>query len=248
MLVMTRLAPTVPAETDLLCEGCGYTLNGLPEDSRCPECGKPIEESIGHGRLAPPLERTAGPLRRLGSFFTTSASVLFRPTHFYRTLKTRDRVSAARRFAWIHWAITSLLFGLAAYVHASWYLRLGLGRAEGFGRWTLPLFAVVTFVAIAGTTLLAARLTTWEATYRGIRLPLPVVRRGLYYHAAHYLPVALVAVATVVGYQVLLARHVFDVTTASTYLYVLSGEVVLGALYLFHTYWIGMRNMMYANR
>ena len=26
------------------------------------------------------------------------------------------------------------------------------------------------------------------------------------------------------------------------------GEVVLGAVYLFQTYWIGMRNIMYANR
>jgi hypothetical protein len=32
------------------------------------------------------------------------------------------------------------------------------------------------------------------------------------------------------------------------YLYVLCGEVVLGAFYLFKTYWIGMRNIMYANR
>ena len=33
-----------------------------------------------------------------------------------------------------------------------------------------------------------------------------------------------------------------------TYLYVLSAEVIAGAFYLFWTYWIGMRNMMYANR
>ena len=32
------------------------------------------------------------------------------------------------------------------------------------------------------------------------------------------------------------------------YLYVLAGEVVVTAIYLFQTYWIGMRNMMYANR
>src|SRR5688500_18730383 len=223
MLVMTRLAPIVPAETDLLCEGCGYTLNGLPEDSRCPECGKPIEESIGHDRQAPSLERGRGrgPLQRLGGFLATSGSVLFRPTQFYRTLKTRDRLSTARHFAWIHWGLTSLLFGAAAYVHAEWYVRVLAVPDLRFGWWTLVTFAAVAFAAIAATTLLAARLTTWEATYRGIRLPLPVVRRGLYYHAAHYLPVAVVALATVIGYQVLLARRVIDLTTASTYLYVL---------------------------
>jgi len=37
------------------------------------------------------------------------------------------------------------------------------------------------------------------------------------------------------------------VNSTVTYLYVLSAEVVLAALYLFWTYWIGMRNMMFAN-
>ena len=244
---MTRLAPTVPAEHDLLCEGCGYTLNGLPDDSRCPECGKPIEESIGHDREATSVERGRGIGKRLAGFFVTSAAVLFRPTHFYRTLKTRDRVATARRFAWIHWSVTSLLFGLAGYVHTTWYLQLG-GGGKRVDYWTIVALGALTFFAIAGTTAIAARLTTWEATYRGIRLPLAVVRRGLYYHAAHYLPVAIVAVATVIGYQVLLSRRVVGIATASNYLYVLSGEVIVAALYLFHTYWIGMRNMMYANR
>jgi len=31
------------------------------------------------------------------------------------------------------------------------------------------------------------------------------------------------------------------------YLYVLCGEVILAAGYLFMTYWTGMRNLMYAN-
>jgi len=32
------------------------------------------------------------------------------------------------------------------------------------------------------------------------------------------------------------------------YLYILSAQVVISAIYLFTTYWTGMRNMMYANR
>ena len=58
------------------------------------------------------------------------------------------------------------------------------------------------------------------------------------------------ALATVVIYRLLYRFHVLQLTWAMTqgYLYVLSAEVIIGAIYLFQTYWIGMRNMMYANR
>src|SRR4051812_49598289 len=71
---MTRVAPIVPAESDLLCEACGYTLNGLPEDSNCPECGKPIRESIGSERQVPRWEREGG--RTMGNLIGTFAAIL----------------------------------------------------------------------------------------------------------------------------------------------------------------------------
>jgi hypothetical protein len=74
------------------------------------------------------------------------------------------------------------------------------------------------------------------------------VKRGLYYHAAHYLPVAIGSAVTVCVFCWLLSRGLLDVTWYTRYLYILSAEVILGAFYLFKTYWIGMRNMMYANR
>jgi hypothetical protein len=110
-------------------------------------------------------------------------------------------------------------------------------------------FAVLALAAIAGTTWLAARLTAWEAAYRGLRLPLRVVKRGLYYHAAHYVPVALLAVAVVFGYRWLIAAGCVNIfESMQRYLYSLAGAVIVSAGYLFKTYWIGMRNMMYANR
>src|SRR5207248_8232837 len=111
------------------------------------------------------------------------------------------------------------------------------------------VLALFTYAFMFITTRIAARLTAWEATYRGLRLPLPVVLRGLDYHAAHYLPVALMTAATVVGYRVLLLRDpARGGLWAPIYLYVLCGEVIVAAVYLFKTYWIGMKNMMYASR
>ena len=63
----------VPAESDILCEGCGYTLNGLPEDGRCPECGKPVAESIDAARTAPAWEHPE--VHRPAAFVATTAAV-----------------------------------------------------------------------------------------------------------------------------------------------------------------------------
>ena len=63
-----------------------------------------------------------------------------------------------------------------------------------------------------------------------------------------YLPVALVALLTTVGFQVLTRTTSLPIDAPVKYLYVLCGEVLLAAFYLFKTYWTAMRNMMYANR
>ena len=51
-----------------------------------------------------------------------------------------------------------------------------------------------------------------------------------------------------VGYDVLYLRGIVSPDSYPYYFYGLCGVVVLAAVYLFNTYWIGMRSMMYANR
>jgi hypothetical protein len=242
---MARTAPNLPAETDLLCEMCGYTLNGLPTDGNCPECGNPVERSLG------PSVRQPSAWERDRRFFATTAEVIFRPTRFFRQTTTRGDSKAANSFGRIHTAIAAALFAGAGILHYWGFLELdsssGQGRVVSFFIY-VALFTC-TYVAMIWTMRIAARLTTWEATYRGFRLPIPVVQRGLAFHAAHYLPIAIIALATTGAYQIALKRDwLYWTIHADWYLYVLSGEVVVGAMYLFTTYWIAMRRMMYANR
>ena len=247
---MTVSLTSVPAESDFLCEGCGYRLNGLPPGSQCPECGKPSAESSPSLRGDATWEQPGPIFSIFTRFIRTTLFVLFQPAKFYRTLATRQTRRRSRQFAGVHWVIVSLLFGLAAYFHLRWYRQMGQ-FPMWMDRWDMPIPVIlaltgVSYVFLLITTRLAAMLTSWEAAYRGLRLPLPVVLRGLDFHAAHYLPVGLLGAGTVVGYNLLL-RDRFSSAYDTIYLYFLCGEVVACALYLFWTYWIGMKNMMYAN-
>jgi len=57
---MPPVATLVPDESDLLCEGCGYRLKALSRQGSCPECGKPIAQSIDQHRRPPAWELNCG--------------------------------------------------------------------------------------------------------------------------------------------------------------------------------------------
>jgi hypothetical protein len=236
-------AAVVPEETDLLCEGCGYTLNGLPTSGNCPECGKPIPESMGEHRHLSPFEIEPS----LKSFVSTTRSVLFHPTEFYRTPLVRAHTDEARRFSQIHLTIATVLFALTTVGHAQFVFEVFAIDS----RWVIVL-AVIGTPLILVLMLLLTKLATWlsaiEARYWGMRLPYQVVARGLAFHTAHYLPVGLLAAGVVWGYRLMLIQQWTNHASDWKYLYALSVTVLLAAGYLFRTYWVGMRNMMHANR
>jgi len=245
------MADLAPAENDILCEICGYTLNGLPLSGKCPECGSEIDLSVSPLLRAPPVWEDITHYRSSpGRFIRTTVAVIFRTSRFFRSLNARGEAGPARRFAQIHWMIASAMLGMAWWLHWDWYQREIMQMARpAVIRWMLAfLLPMLVYLAISTTEWLAARLTAWEAGYRGYRLPHPVVVRALYYHSANLLPVAIIAPLTIGGYSFLEHRRVFPVTSDTAYLYTLSGEIILLPILMFQKYWTAMRNLMYANR
>ena len=126
---------------------------------------------------------------KMAPFLLTTSQIVFHPKRFYRSSTSRGQIDAAYQFAQIHWWISALLFGVAAWFH--WQSEAALQNLKP-PHWVSPAlflaFPLIAYLALSCTIALAARLTVWEARYRGFRLPHNVVLRGLYYHSATSCP------------------------------------------------------------
>jgi hypothetical protein len=244
------MARAVPAESDILCEACGYTLNGLPNDSNCPECGVAIAGSTTQsGRGLTGFEQRTG----LSSFIATTIAVLLRPTRFYRGLITRSDHPAAEWFARRHRLIAAFLFCSAAMGYALWLESISRRPRQFEGVDFLGLLllyfiaSILLYWFMGALTRFAGWLSSMEGAYWGMRLPRAVVLRCLNYHTACYLPIGIVANLIVWGYRWLVANNLVSPATGVNFAYTLSGAVIASAAYLFSMYLTAMRQTRYAN-
>lgn len=267
---MAAVASHPPEEGRNLCESCGYILEGLPEEARCPECGKPVVESVGANPRRLPSWESEPSLRH---FWRCSAAAMWHPGRFAKGLVTRQDTRWCWGFGVIWRGLCAVMLGLVIIKHAQWLeSRSGAVWANmSPPAWLILLYVVLKissplwiYLLLAGVSEIAARLTAWEAHYRNIRLPLVAVRRALRYHSVHVFPVALGVLLTVWGFAWINAHPgrypILQMITPNAfapvgpsnydtiYMYTLCGEVLLAAAYLFFSYWAMMRNIMFANR
>lgn len=252
---MPSRADSVPLEEEILCESCGYSLTGLvrpggDEQGRCPECGAPIAYStIRDGRGPTPWE-TPG-LRGRVRLWQTWWGVVRSPTRFFRGMLARSDPKLSAPFAFVQHFLAAYGFAIGVSFHAMFVegRNYDLPTAVFLSLLGAALLTPLILAVIHLTHRLTAYLSALEARYHGLRLPHRTVIRALHYHSAQ-LPLVAGAVAVYTsGYRLMLAWDLLPRgPTEMTYVYGLCGLVVLSAGYLFWTYWLAMKSLMYANR
>ncbi len=120
--VLLRAATAGPEETSPsrppICEVCGYNLSHTPSDSRCPECGTPVCDSVQPGLRQPNDWEQGRGLRPISALLRYSLAAAFRPRRFFRTMQTRRGLDRARTFLVIHLGLTALVVPVSAIAEA----------------------------------------------------------------------------------------------------------------------------------
>ncbi|RJP41610.1 MAG: hypothetical protein C4547_01580 [Phycisphaerales bacterium] len=99
------------------CNGCGYTIIGLPKSGRCPECGRVIADSLPTARRPPAWAVVENWWRRPLAYARTVRDVLG-DRRFFDTLAVRRPTREAARFAVWTCVVVGMLLALGFLAQA----------------------------------------------------------------------------------------------------------------------------------
>ncbi len=163
------------------CEGCGYEIVGLPVSTNCPECSRPVAESLPRRRTAPAFANSERPRRAVRAFLSALKRVVTDKT-FFDTLAIHRGYGGARSFyLWLCVANVPLMFGVALCLHRIYAAQPLLGHAL--------IDALTLSVALLVGQLLLPGLATGMLAVLG-RRPFRPLATGMFYAFSPLLPLS----------------------------------------------------------
>jgi|GEM_PF-4279126 len=132
----------------LLCEQCGYVLEGLETSDPCPECGKPIAESL-------PIDRPGTPWQQKHSIFTllkTWYGVLRHPKRTFDEMNSIEQDGMSLLAIGLLCSISSVFFLLIVLIAT-------FGNSERVSVLTLAFIVGIVYWIIAF-------VYAWISSYR----------------------------------------------------------------------------------
>lgn len=236
-------------EFTLLCERCGYVVEGLDPAGNCPECGKPIAESLPEQRVGTAWQQAPS----LRTYLLTALSTLLSPM---RTLDAiRVNPENGRMLAAWHHRIATIIVGVVLLIAVAW-VSSNTRPANGIDWKAVVLvelsaasiaiciairtgLPILTFVETRGLIFLSRR--------RGSRVT-PAMARSITSHGG--IGWVIAAFGGVVGLTVsflAFSRHI-DTVYATPSLWAGIAFTLAGFLFFETFAWLGLRRCKFANR
>ncbi|MFK7760019.1 MAG: hypothetical protein AB8C13_08735 [Phycisphaerales bacterium] len=229
-------------EYTLLCERCGYIIEDLDQSLPCPECGKPITESLPERRVATPWQQK----RKFKSFMHTWWMTIRRPKSTLDTMSFNE----------------SEYNDLAAYACIATHLvpistTLALLLIDGsFSRIASILLCVFSFVPV-WLTLMALTATEsfglrFIGNRRGFRIDKIISNNIVAHGAAGWL---LIGLGSTLGALLILLPDIIDSNFIPVRIdfnvigwWIILFSFLAGFLFFETFAYLGLRRCKYANR
>jgi hypothetical protein len=198
----------VPDEFVLLCETCGYEIEGLPADGACPECGRANSNSWPSRRTGSPAQQHTTILGLMRTWHAT----LTRPGRLFdRAVAGSRRDRVIREVAL---AVASVVGGAALLMprvlselnrdHADAELAAEARYIAALMTFGIVPLSIVVFMALAILTFIESRGIRFWGPRRGWRIT-PAIARTICAHAS---------VGWVLGSVLMVAGHLLGLYLA----------------------------------
>ena len=221
----------------LLCERCGYHLKGMRRSDVCPECGKPVVESLPERRVGSAWQRKRG----FRGFLRVLVSLMEHPVLTWDNVTTRSGRDLSLLMAGSLFAVTVTILplgllkcwlsqgdGAPAVVRAA-------GRCAGFALGVAVVMLALSAIELCGITLVTRR-RKWRSSFTH---SLAIVSHAATMWVAGTAGIVLGIIAAFVLAGLFVERWMLFTGAAAGF---------LPGLLIFETLvYIGMQKMKYAN-